>query len=96
MSIMYLTQIKSWFQTKLQDSPQVSENELVSPQGPQCKEGKCSHSTRNPPFSFSRRPPSRNRRFVLQEGSNIGSPFEVRRSSESSHNVEGDQATPDD
>ncbi|WJX37292.1 Putative potassium transporter 12 [Trifolium repens] len=29
-------------------------------------------------------------------GSNIGSPFEVRRSSESSHNVEGDQATPDD
>ncbi|WJX45919.1 hypothetical protein P8452_32766 [Trifolium repens] len=28
--------------------------------------------------------------------SNIGSPFEVRRSSESSHNVEGDQATPDD
>jgi hypothetical protein len=29
----------SWFQTKLQDSPQVSENELVSPQGPQCKEG---------------------------------------------------------
>ncbi|WJX71176.1 hypothetical protein P8452_55198 [Trifolium repens] len=47
MSIMYLTQIKSWFQTKLQDSPQVSENELVSPQGPQCKEGKCSHSTRN-------------------------------------------------
>ncbi|KAK2443140.1 TCP-1/cpn60 chaperonin family protein [Trifolium repens] len=29
-------------------------------------------------------------------GSNIGSPFEVRRSSESSHNVESDQATPDD
>ncbi|KAK2387872.1 nuclear cap-binding protein subunit [Trifolium repens] len=29
-------------------------------------------------------------------GSNIGSPFEVRRFSESSHNVEGDQATPDD
>ncbi|WJX69168.1 hypothetical protein P8452_53452 [Trifolium repens] len=28
--------------------------------------------------------------------SNIGSPFEVRRSSESSHNVDGDQATPDD
>ncbi|KAK2363805.1 hypothetical protein QL285_088748 [Trifolium repens] len=32
----------------------------------------------------------------LNKGSNIGSPFEVRRSSESSHNVEGDQATPDD
>ncbi|KAK2403081.1 protein NAR1 [Trifolium repens] len=31
-------QIKSWFQTKLQDSPQVTENELISPQGPQCKE----------------------------------------------------------
>ncbi|KAK2398898.1 armadillo repeat-containing protein [Trifolium repens] len=33
---------------------------------------------------------------VAVNGSNIGSPFEVRRSSESSHNVEGDQATPDD
>ncbi|WJX35822.1 hypothetical protein P8452_23768 [Trifolium repens] len=33
------TEIQSWFQTKLQDSPQVPENELVSPQGPQCKEG---------------------------------------------------------
>ncbi|KAK2361232.1 hypothetical protein QL285_086406 [Trifolium repens] len=91
----------------------------------------------HPSFSFSRRSPSRNWRFVLQEsggfdvltkevaevnefkakvaefdamkeqfavimanmqnhGSNIRSPFEVRRSSESSHNVEGDQATPDD
>ncbi|WJX75215.1 Putative potassium transporter 12 [Trifolium repens] len=35
--------------------------------------------------------------FLLSlQGSNIGSPFEVRRSSKSSHNVEGDQATPDD
>ncbi|KAK2366550.1 hypothetical protein QL285_079918 [Trifolium repens] len=33
---------------------------------------------------------------MQNHGSNIGSPFEVRRSSESSHNVEGDQATPDD
>ncbi|KAK2406213.1 hypothetical protein QL285_041970 [Trifolium repens] len=33
---------------------------------------------------------------LTSHGSNIGSPFEVRRSSESSHNVEGDQATPDD
>ncbi|KAK2459232.1 hypothetical protein QL285_006296 [Trifolium repens] len=32
---------------------------------------------------------------MQNHGSNIGSPFEVRRSSESSHNVEGDQATPD-
>ncbi|KAK2439251.1 elongation factor Tu, mitochondrial [Trifolium repens] len=32
----------------------------------------------------------------VKMGSNIGSPFEVRRSSESSHNVEGDQATPND
>ncbi|KAK2403253.1 hypothetical protein QL285_052707 [Trifolium repens] len=33
---------------------------------------------------------------MQNHGSNIGSPFEVRRSSESSHNVEGDQTTPDD
>jgi hypothetical protein len=33
------TEIQSWFQTKLQDSPQVPENELVSPQDPQCNEG---------------------------------------------------------
>ncbi|WJX24998.1 hypothetical protein P8452_14077 [Trifolium repens] len=33
---------------------------------------------------------------MQNHGSNIGSPFEVRRSSQSSHNVEGDQATPDD
>ncbi|KAK2437948.1 TCP-1/cpn60 chaperonin family protein [Trifolium repens] len=33
---------------------------------------------------------------MQNHGSNIGSPFEVRRSSESSHNVESDQATPDD
>ncbi|XP_045799409.1 protein SAWADEE HOMEODOMAIN HOMOLOG 1-like [Trifolium pratense] len=33
------TEIQSWFQTKLEDSPQVPENELVSPQGPQCNEG---------------------------------------------------------
>ncbi|WJX24725.1 Asparagine-rich protein (ARP protein) [Trifolium repens] len=33
---------------------------------------------------------------MQNHGSSIGSPFEVRRSSESSHNVEGDQATPDD
>ncbi|WJX46037.1 Asparagine-rich protein (ARP protein) [Trifolium repens] len=33
---------------------------------------------------------------MQNHGSNIGSPFEVRRSSESSHNVEGDQATSDD
>ncbi|KAK2395364.1 hypothetical protein QL285_057105 [Trifolium repens] len=33
---------------------------------------------------------------MQNHGFNIGSPFEVRRSSESSHNVEGDQATPDD
>ncbi|WJX17174.1 hypothetical protein P8452_07114 [Trifolium repens] len=33
---------------------------------------------------------------MQNHGSNIRSPFEVRRSSESSHNVEGDQATPDD
>ncbi|WJX56533.1 hypothetical protein P8452_42186 [Trifolium repens] len=33
---------------------------------------------------------------MQNHGSNIGSPFKVRRSSQSSHNVEGDQATPDD
>ncbi|WJX13920.1 hypothetical protein P8452_04254 [Trifolium repens] len=33
---------------------------------------------------------------MQNHGSNTGSLFEVRRSSESSHNVEGDQATPDD
>ncbi|XP_045820187.1 uncharacterized protein LOC123913474 [Trifolium pratense] len=33
---------------------------------------------------------------MQNQGYNIGSPFEVRRSFESSHNVEGNQATPDD
>ncbi|KAK2388702.1 hypothetical protein QL285_062354 [Trifolium repens] len=33
---------------------------------------------------------------MQNHGSNIGSPFEVRRSSQSSHTIEGDQATPDD
>ncbi|KAL5074087.1 hypothetical protein RYX36_013071 [Vicia faba] len=35
------TEMESWFQTRLQESPQpqILENELVSPQGLQCKHG---------------------------------------------------------
>ncbi|KAK2444506.1 DNA primase, large subunit family [Trifolium repens] len=39
---------------------------------------------------------SDSQKILQPKGSNIGSSFEVRRSSESSHNIEGDQATPDD
>ncbi|CAK8568889.1 unnamed protein product [Lathyrus sativus] len=39
------TEIESWFQTRLQELPQVPENELISPQGLQCKEGKIVRDT---------------------------------------------------